>query len=208
MHIRFTAFRRGAVGTYGEDPLASRSLPRMPPSAAAHSCPDIAIPRPRLAAHRRCTVLLAPGSGALGSGGSFDAFQQVHADWNTPDLEAWAWSITAAARRAAGPVVIVAQGLACLATLRAGRLQPGVIAGALLLAPADPVRLGLTEPAWNEAPGFPAVVVADADDAGRDPAQAWSLALRWDCQLAGVGRRPDRVLGLLEQLCRRVAAPA
>lgn len=173
-------------------------------------------------AYSRCAILVAPGLPrriAAGWAPRGPAFVEVgQGDWQRPDLDAWAGAIAAAAAQASRPAVVVAEGFGCLATVQAAALRPGVIAGALLLAPADPAALGLDERLWDLAPDFPSVLVAGEDEAGLSPAGAWQWALRWNSQFASLGRerrrlgRPDQAQGdngldLLEQLCRRVLSP-
>lgn len=175
----------------------------------------------------RCSILLAPGfQGALALDWrhrlpEFSTVRQ--AEWEIPDLDIWAQSILKAARRLPQPVVVVAQGFACLATVRAAALRPGVIAGALLTAPSDPVRLGFQERLADLTLDLPSVLVCNEGDQELPPERAWQWALHWNSQFASLGqgghagahsghagwqRKPELGFDLLEQLCRRVAAPA
>jgi serine hydrolase len=173
----------------------------------------------------RCSILLAPGLHGAVDGDwqrRFPQFRTVgQGDWETPDLDAWARTIAGAALRMSGPVVVVAHGFACLATIQAAALRPGAIAGALLTDPADPACFGLEQRFADLEPDFPSVLVASESDRGLGLARSWLWALRWNSQFASQERdgrgkprtgaaqwrgQPDLELGLLEQLCRRVAA--
>ncbi len=172
----------------------------------------------------RCSILLAPGLGGAVARDwqhRFPQFRTVgQGDWEIPDLDAWARAIAAAASRLPGPVVVVAHGFACLATMQAAALRPGAIAGALLTDPADPARFGLEQRLADLDADFPSVLVASESDRGLGLARSWLWALRWNSQFASQERdgrgkarsghvqwcgQPDLELGLLEQLCRRVA---
>ena len=172
----------------------------------------------------RCSILLAPGlGGAIARDWQhrFPQFRTVgQGDWEIPDLDAWARAILGAALRMPKPVVVVAHGFACLATIQAAALRPGAIAGALLTDPADPARFGLEQRLAELDPDFPSVLVASESDRGLGLARSWLWALRWNSQFASQERdgrgkarpghaqwrgQPDLELGLLEQLCRRVA---
>ena len=163
---------------------------------------------PRARANSRCTILLA-GIAPAQRLGRFAGFPGlVTGEGDHTDLDGWAHAISDTASRRPGPVVVVAEGAACLATIRAASLRPGVIAGALLIAPAYPESLCPHLELSDTTPGFSSVLLVDEGGAGLDSAKAWQWALRWNSQLASLGRkRPGLELELLEQLCRRVAAP-
>jgi uncharacterized protein len=207
MHLHTAAAHAGHAGV-------SRGAYPFPPQTLARSASPFS----------RCSILLAPGfQGALALDWrhrlpQFSTVRQ--SEWEIPDLDIWAQSILKAARRLPQPVVVVAQGFACLATVRAATLQPGVIAGALLTAPSDPVRLGLQERLADLTLDLPSVLVCNEGDQELPPERAWQWALHWNSQFASLGqgavrsghagwqRKPDLGFDLLEQLCRRVAAPA
>src|ERR1700757_889106 len=93
-------------------------------------------------AYTRCTILLAPGWHDDFGMRLPPLLKLRWPDTRTPDLDAWALALLRAAPSEL-PLVVVAQGFACLAAVRAAQLRPGAIAGALLVAPADPLRYGL-----------------------------------------------------------------
>ena len=183
----------------------------------------LARPVPALSA---CSILLAPGLDEALAQDWQHRLPQFHTVWQSerqaPDLDAWAQGIIRAASRMPRPVVVVAQGFACLATVRAAALRPGVIAGALLTATADPVRFGLQQSLSDLSLDFPSVLISNEGDRELPPERAWQWALHWNSQFASRGQggrgssaRPGdagwqrrQELELLEQLCRRVAAPA
>ncbi len=173
------------------------------------------------AAHR---VLVAPG--LRGSGPDhwqsawqrqFPQFTRVNQDdWETPDLDQWARRIVEAALRAAEPVTVVAHSFGCLATLRASAFQSGLIEGALLVAPADPVRFGLEGKLTTSVLDFPTTLVASDNDPWMPLDAATWWAERWGSTFvrlndaghvnvqAGFTEWPEG-LRLLERLCRSVA---
>jgi predicted alpha/beta hydrolase family esterase len=177
-----------------------------------HARPPHAAGKPALPAYMRCSVLLAAGWNE-----DFDLdyglppFRTIRwPDPAVPDLNVWALGIANAAAQAAAPAVVVAQGFACLATMRAAALRPGAVAGALLMAPADPAHYGLEERLAQTVPDFPSVLLpGEGPDALRAD-EAWIWALRWDSQFASLGPARNGEghggLVLLEQLCRRVLA--
>lgn len=170
--------------------------------------------------HRR-RVLLAPG--LFGSGPdhwqsawqrAYPRFQRVEQDdWTWPQLERWSRRVVETALTVGEPVIVVAHSFACLATARASLLQSGVIAGALLVAPAEPARFKVESLLPQTTLDFPTIMVASSDDPWMrlDSARVW--AQRWGSQLVelrGAGHINVRSgytdwpegLALLERVCR------
>ncbi len=197
----------------------------VPPAGAFPFTPgSFARPAP---AWSRCSILLAPGLDEVLAQDWQRQLPRFHTVWHldrrTPDLDVWAQAIVSAAQHPSGPVVVVAQGFACLAAVRAAALHPGLIAGALLTAPADPTRFGLQETLSESAPDLSSVLLVNEGDRDLPPERAWQWALHWNSQFVSLGQggrgaertdrsagqgKPDLRLDLLEQLCRRVAGPA
>ena len=88
-------------------------------------------------------------------------------DWTTPSRTAWVASIGRAIQEHGGPVVVVAHSLGCIAT---AHLPPEVsrhIAGALLVAPADPERRAVLSdfaPVPCQRLPYRSVLVASSND--------------------------------------------
>ncbi|UXC18696.1 MULTISPECIES: RBBP9/YdeN family alpha/beta hydrolase [Comamonas] len=92
-------------------------------------------------------------------------------DWLQPHRSPWVASVQEAIEAAPHPVILVAHSLGCITSVHAveqlGNQQRGSIAGALLVAPADPERRALFEdftpvPA-NPLP-FASIVAASSND--------------------------------------------
>ena len=83
-------------------------------------------------------------------------------DWDTPDLEAWTARVDDAIAAAPGALV-VAHSFGCLATMRRLSARSVDVAGALLVAPADPARLGLEPFPLCQIP-MPVIFVASEND--------------------------------------------
>src|SRR5260221_3035224 len=67
------------------------------------------------------------------------AFRRVvQPDFETPALDRWAAVIACAIDGAGAPPIVVAHSFGCLATVRAVYIHRRALAGALLVAPADP----------------------------------------------------------------------
>jgi predicted alpha/beta hydrolase family esterase len=109
-------------------------------------------------------------------------------DWSAPDIIAWAASVRDAVEGGRGAVWIIAHSFGCLAAVRAAADVGGLIAGALLVAPAEPTKLGITAGAVPEGRlPFPSFLVASRNDPWMtfESARHWSW--RWGSRLVDAG---------------------
>jgi len=87
------------------------------------------------------------------------------------------------------PAVLIAHGLGVLAVAFAAPRLNGRVAGALLVAPADPASAGA--PGYEAVPRdplpFPSLLVASASDPHCSPAVADDLAAAWGSQFIDAG---------------------
>ena len=115
----------------------------------------------------------------------FDRVRQD--DWEHPQLAAWAARVGELRACDPRPAILVAHSFGCLASVhsiaRAGR----GVAGALLVAPADPDKFGVANLLPATALPCPSIVVASRDDPWMafDSAAAW--AGRWGSRLVDAG---------------------
>mgnify|MGYP006208429881 CR=1 FL=1 len=88
-------------------------------------------------------------------------------DWATPNRRDWVQRLADTILAQPGPVVVAAHSLGCITTVH---LPPAVlarVAGALLVAPADPERRGVLAdfaPVPYQRLPFPRIVVASSND--------------------------------------------
>jgi len=112
-------------------------------------------------------------------------------DWSRPSLPLWAErvseGVSRASRVARHGAVLVAHSFGCLATLRQAVLDPVGIAGALLVAPADPDKFGVAAllPTWRLP--FPTIVVASTNDPWMSQRTAFSWGTLWGSELVDAG---------------------
>lgn len=116
------------------------------------------------------------------------AMRVVQADWRTPDLSRWAARVGENLAQAAEPLWIVAHSFGCLASVRAAVDYPGRVAGALLVAPADPARFGLDAELSAHPLDFPSLVVASTNDPWLSFERAAYWAIRWGSRLVNLGQ--------------------
>ena len=95
--------------------------------------------------------------------------------------------VSRAQRVASRGAVLVAHSFGCLATLRQASLDPVGIAGALLVAPADPDKFGVGSllPTWRLP--FPTVLVASTNDPWMSQRTAFSWGTLWGSELVDAG---------------------
>lgn len=88
-------------------------------------------------------------------------------DWITPSRAAWVASISRSILAQAAPVVVVAHSLGCIATAHLPPEVAACIAGALLVAPADPERRSVLNdfaPVPYQKLPYRSVLVASSND--------------------------------------------
>lgn len=140
-------------------------------------------------------VLVVPGLHGSGPGHWQTHWEARHAElarvmqdsFATPDLDTWAATIATAVRLAPEPPILVAHSFGCLATVRAAYTLGDAIAGALLVAPADPARFGIEDPALAARLPFPSTLVASRSDPWLKFIKAGALAARWGSRLVDAG---------------------
>jgi predicted alpha/beta hydrolase family esterase len=141
------------------------------------------------------TVLIVPGLRDSGPDHwqTWWQFQDVDArrveqdDWLTPDLPRWAARVRAALERLPGPAWLVAHSFGCLASVRAAVDSPGAVAGALLVAPADPDRFGIAPELPRHQLGFPSILVGSTNDPWMPFERVLPWAERWGSRLVNLG---------------------
>src|SRR5450830_1953319 len=103
-------------------------------------------------------------------------------DWITPSRTAWVASITRTILEQAGPVVIAAHSLGCIATTHLPPEANARIQGALLVAPADPERRGILAdfaPAPYQPLPYRSIIVASNNDPYCPVRTAGAYARAW-----------------------------
>lgn len=140
-------------------------------------------------------ILIVPGLHDSGPGHwqsrwqeFYPAFERVEQrQWDVPDLESWSEQIGHALRRSARPAVIIAHSFGCLATVHRSLAHAPNLYGALLVAPADPLKLGVNEASLQGSLPFPSAVVASEDDPWMRLERSFSWGARWGSDFINAG---------------------
>lgn len=110
-------------------------------------------------------------------------------DWTSADLTRWRDRVHRHIDGSPGRVLLVAHSFGCLAGMAAAARSTDRIAGALLVAPADPRKFGASHLLPRAHLGFPSIVVASSNDPWVSLATARHWAGRWASRFINVGEK-------------------
>jgi predicted alpha/beta hydrolase family esterase len=112
-------------------------------------------------------------------------------DWERPDLLAWSARLDQVRARQAGddsrPVLLVAHSFGCLTAAHSLARDPGGVAGALLVAPADPDKFNVAAALPRRALSCPSIMIGSGNDPWMSPLHAALWARRWSSRLLDAG---------------------
>ena len=117
-----------------------------------------------------------------------DAQRVEQDDWSTPDLGRWTDRLLLTIARQPRPVWLVAHSFGCLAAVHAISLRSRNIAGAFLVAAADPDRFGLAGSLPLNPLPVPTALVVSSNDPWLLENKALWLAQRWGSEIFPIGR--------------------
>jgi predicted alpha/beta hydrolase family esterase len=146
---------------------------------------------PPAARRRECggefDVLVVPGLGGSGPA-HWQTLWQAQSpnwrrveqqEWETSDLVAWQAAVESEIRVSRNPVVIVAHSFGCLASVCAIERYSIRVAGALLVAPADPHKFALDSRIPDGPLACRSVLIGSTNDPWLSPEHALRLAKLW-----------------------------
>lgn len=168
-------------------------------------------------------AFVVPGLHGSGEGHWQTCWQQHHPElrrieqdrWDVPALSSWSQRVADTLSRLHGPAVLVAHSFGCLASVHAALHHDVQIAGALLVAPAEPAKFGVDAELARGPLPFPSMLVASNNDPWLrvDRARIW--AKLWGAEFIEAGalghinadsglERWGAGLGLLQRLIDRL----
>lgn len=141
------------------------------------------------------STLIVPGLNGSGAGHWQRWFQGLVPEavwveqtrWDAPDLDVWSARLVDEIDRAKGRVLLVAHSFGCLTAVASAMRRRDRVAGALLVAPADPRKFGVSKRLSTGPLGFPSVVVASTSDPWVSITTARYWAGRWASRFVNVG---------------------
>lgn len=115
-------------------------------------------------------------------------FERVEQDdWNDPRLPAWSARLDQVRARDARPTLIVAHSFGCLTAVHSIAGDARHVAGALLVAPADPDRFGVAGALPRRALPCRSLMISSDNDPWMSAAHAALWARRWGSSLIEAG---------------------
>lgn len=120
---------------------------------------------------------------------AFERVEQVH--WHQPELPVWSQRLQEVLAQRVRPTLIVAHSFGCLTTVHraltdAAAQHDSPIVGALLVAPADPVKFGVADAVEGRLP-FPSLVVGSSNDPWMSAERAEHWASVWGSDFINAG---------------------
>lgn len=116
----------------------------------------------------------------------------VQDDWITPTREAWVRTLERTVLEAPDPVILVAHSLGCIASAHMGAQAQSRVAGALLVAPADPERRAVLSdfaPVPYAPLPYRSILVASSNDPYCPIRLAGAYARAWGSEFVACSRR-------------------
>ncbi|MGV8898338.1 MAG: RBBP9/YdeN family alpha/beta hydrolase [Burkholderiaceae bacterium] len=116
---------------------------------------------------------------------AFERVEQEH--WDRPELPRWSERLAQVLHQSSRPTLIVAHSFGCLTTMHAAGRGEFKLAGALLVAPADPEKFGVAQTLRNTRLSCPALVIGSTNDQWMTSSDANDWADTWGCDFVNAG---------------------
>ncbi|HWW08437.1 alpha/beta hydrolase [Collimonas sp.] len=117
----------------------------------------------------------------------YPSFERVEqAQWDAPLLEVWSERLQQQLRQSEQPTLAVAHSFGCLTTVHSGLSEIPNLAGALLVAPADPDKFDVSAAVNGRLP-LPSIVVGSLNDPWMESRRARHWSQIWGAQYIDAG---------------------
>lgn len=114
----------------------------------------------------------------------FERVEQTH--WDAPVLEVWSQRLQQQLRGSDQPTLAIAHSFGCLTTIHSALHGVPNLAGALLVAPADPDKFDVSAEVKGRLP-VPAIVVGSLNDPWMESGRARHWAKTWGADFIDAG---------------------
>jgi predicted alpha/beta hydrolase family esterase len=108
-------------------------------------------------------------------------------DWDHPVLAEWSAKVSALRASDPRPALLIAHSFGCLASVHSMAQHPQGLAGALLVAPADPDKFNVAQELPIGPLPCPSIVIASTNDPWMRFGDARQWAGRWGSELVDAG---------------------
>lgn len=115
----------------------------------------------------------------------FDRIEQDN--WDRPDLAAWSARLDAVRARDPRPALFIAHSFGCLTAVHSIARDPEGVAGALLVAPADPEKFGVSNILSTTPLPCATLMIGSSNDPWMRADQAARWARAWGSELVEAG---------------------
>ncbi|AMO99249.1 serine hydrolase family protein [Collimonas arenae] len=115
---------------------------------------------------------------------AFERVEQEH--WDAPVLEVWSQRLQHQLRQSEQPALVIAHSFGCLTTVHAALTDIPNLAGALLVAPADPDKFDVSQAVRGKL-SVPAIVVGSLNDPWMESGRARQWAQTWGADYVDAG---------------------
>ena len=107
--------------------------------------------------------------------------------WDKPDLTVWSAKLASKLRSRRSRVHLVAHSFGALTAIAAARLQPDKVSSILIVAPADPARIGIPDEALAGSIKVSAQLIASRNDPWMSFERAEYWSRQWQVPLFDAG---------------------
>ncbi len=119
----------------------------------------------------------------------YPAFERVEqVCWDVPELDIWSAQLDRMLQQSSRPTLLVAHSFGCLTSVHRICAGAANVAGALLVAPADPYKFGVAEAMKASVLTCPSIVIGSMNDPWMESEHAAAWAKRWGSDFINLGK--------------------
>ncbi len=116
-----------------------------------------------------------------------DWYRIQHDDWTAPDLPRWRDALLEVLDQSNQSLTLVAHSFGCLASVAATQIRPDKVRSLFLVAPADPMFVGLSDELFSSAIPKSGRVIASTNDHWMSLGRVSTFAKQWQLPVSVMG---------------------